>query len=38
MSKECTCDDLTELERYYGDHYDDCPLSDYKEPDAPLCD
>ena len=23
----CTCHDLTELERYYGEHYDNCPSS-----------
>lgn len=27
----CTCDDLTELERYYDQHWDNCPLSDYQE-------
>ena len=26
----CTCSDLSELERVYGEHYDNCPASTYR--------
>lgn len=33
---ECTCDDLTELERYLEEHYDNCPCSTFAPEDAPI--
>lgn len=31
---ECTCDDLTDLERYFEEHYDNCPCSTFVAEDA----